>query len=57
MKYLKLFIIFYITHIYLQAFENDLVFKLKSGTETEMNNILPTQGMMVHNTTDKKIYY
>ena len=58
MKNLKILVVFfYITHMYVQAFENDLVFKLHFGTKTEMNNITPAQGMMVYNTTDKKVYY
>ena len=40
-----------------EAFENDLVFKLDTGTQTEMNNISPTVGMMVYNTTDNQLYY
>jgi len=40
-----------------QPFEDDLVFRLNAGTQTEMNNIIPTLGMMVYNSTDKKVYY
>jgi len=43
--------------MYVQAFENDLVFRLNSGTQTQMNNIIPALGMMVYNITDKKVYY
>ena len=39
------------------AFEDDLIFTLKAGTQTDMNTIIPTLGMVVYNSTDNKIYY
>jgi len=50
-------VLFYLVPIYAQPFEDDLVFRLNAGTQTEMNNIIPTLGMMVYNSTDKKVYY
>ena len=55
---LSLLVLFgFMTNVANAVFEDDLVFTLNAGTQTEMNAITPSLGMMIYNTTDKKIYY
>jgi len=55
-KFSFLAMMFYTTPMYAQL-ESDLVFILNSGTQTDMNSLTPTLGMLIYNTTDKKVYY